>query len=370
MLNNKSTYSKSRVVTDDIDRLISTSSELFKTFTNQNIFITGGTGFFGTWLLHVLLAAEDNFDLGLNITVLSRDPEAFLSKHPYFINKKSLCFVQGDVRNFEFPAIKVDSIIHAATEASASLNADDPGLMLETIIAGTKRTLDFAVQVGAKKVLVTSSGGVYSRQPTAMTHIPEDFLEAPDPLNTKSAYGEGKRVSELLSAIYQQKYGLEVKIARCFGFIGPYFPLDTHYAIGNFIRDVLEGRDINIAGDGAAHRSFMYTADLVEWLLTILQQGECCCPYHVGSNHSVSIAELAEIIVSVAKEMKQEFPRLSPKNVRIAKIAKPGVLVERYVPQTTLGAALGLSCRYSLREGIRRAFLWNLEKYDSTYNSK
>lgn len=361
MIKLKPIYAKSNIVSEDIESLIRSAPELLSSFANQKIFVTGGTGFFGTWLLHVLLAAEDTFDLGLKIHVLSRDPKAFLAKNTDFINRSALHFIQGDVRNFEFPDIKIDSIIHAATEASASLNADDPGLMLDTIIAGTQRTLDFAIHVGAKKMLVTSSGGVYNRAPTTMTHIPEDFLEAPDPLNTKSAYGEGKRVSELMSAIYHRKYGLEVKVARCFGFVGPYFPLNTHYAIGNFIRDVLDGREIFIAGDGAAHRSFMYTSDLVEWLLTILQKGECCRPYHVGSDCSVSIAELADIIVSVGREMEQEFPGISPKKIRIAKMAEPGQLVERYVPQTTLGARLGLNCRYSLREGIKRTFLWNLE---------
>lgn len=122
---------------------------------------------------------------------------------------------------------------------------------------------------------------------------------------------------------------------------------------------------IYIAGDGKVHRSFMYTADLVEWLLTILQQGESCCPYHVGSDSSISIAELAETVVSVAREIKPGFPCLSPKGIVIAKVAESGDVVERYVPQTALGTRLGLSCRYSLREGIKRTILWNLEKESS-----
>ena len=351
----------SKIVAEDVERILLQAEELLRSFRNSKLFITGGTGFFGTWFLHTLLAAEDKFELGLELYILSRDPDSFLKKHPYFQNRKRLHFVKGDVRTFEFPDVQVDSVIHAATEASASLNAEDPGLMLETIISGTKRTLDFAVHSKARKILVTSSGGVYSRKPTAMAHIPEDFLEAPDPLNTRSAYGEGKRVSELLASIYQLKHGIEVKIARCFGFIGPYFPLDTHYAIGNFIRDALEGRDISIAGDGTAHRSFMYTADLVEWLLTILQEGESCRPYHVGSDCSISIAKLAETVVSVASEMEQEFPQLSSKYIKIAKVAEPGQLVERYVPRTALSSDLGLSCRYGLREGIKRTILWYLE---------
>lgn len=152
----------SKIVAEDIERMLLQAEELLRSFEKNKIFITGGTGFFGTWLLHVLLAAEDKFELGLELYVFSRNPDSFLLKHPYFQNRKPLHFINGDVHTFEFPAVQVDSVIHAATEASASLNAEDPELMLETIIAGTKRTLDFAIHAKTKKFLVTSSGGVYS----------------------------------------------------------------------------------------------------------------------------------------------------------------------------------------------------------------
>ena len=230
------------------------------------------------------------------------------------------------MRAFDFPSDKFSHIIHAATEASATLNAQDPTLMFDTIVQGTRRTLDFAKQCGAKKFLLTSSGAVYGKQPPEISHIPEDYAGAPDPSNPSSAYGEGKRAAELLSALYSREYGFEAKIARCFAFVGPYLPLDQHFAIGNFIRDGLNGGPIQVKGDGTPFRSYLYAADLAIWLWTILIKGKSCRPYNVGSGECFTIAEIAH---QVAEAFSDEM-----KVVIEGKMSR-GTAVERYVPDTS-----------------------------------
>src|ERR687890_242531 len=130
--------------------------------------------------------------------------------------------------------------------------------MLDTITVGTRRILDFATQQPTDAFLFTSSGAVYGKQPANITHIGEKEIYSLDINNPNSAYAEGKRLAELYCSIYHSHYNLPVKIARCFAFVGPYLPLDKHFAIGNFISNALKKENIIIKGDGSPFRSYLY----------------------------------------------------------------------------------------------------------------
>jgi dTDP-glucose 4,6-dehydratase len=259
-------------------------------------------------------------------------------------------FIQGDVRSFVFPPGRFASIIHAATEASAKLNHDTPEEMLDAIIAGTRRVLDFAEQAGGKKLLLTSSGAVYGQQPADISHVAEDYLGAPDPLLPGSAYGVGKRVSEHMCAVHARQHGYEVKIARCFAFVGPHLPLDAHFAIGNFIRDALAGRPIHIAGNGTPLRSYLYASDLAVWLWTILFRAPSARAYNVGSADALSIAQLATTVATA----------LGGKSiVTVAQKPDPLRPLSRYVPAVSRAQTeLGLRSDVSLTDAIQRTAHW------------
>jgi dTDP-glucose 4,6-dehydratase len=162
-----------------------------------------------------------------------------------------------------------------------------------------------------------------------MTHVAEEYAGAPDVSTPRSAYGEGKRLSELLCAIHGPRHGIETKIARCFAFVGPYLPLDAHFAIGNFIRDALSGGPIRVNGDGTPFRSYLYAADLAAWLWTILFRGAANRPYNVGSNQAFTIAETA---AAVARALGENIL------VTIAQKPMPGQPAKRYVPDISRAA--------------------------------
>ena len=252
--------------TQDLNHVLEKTEHLWGALRGRRVFITGGTGFFGCWLLESFLAANRAFDLQAGAVVLTRSAARFLARRPHLAQQAGLEFVIGDVRDFQFPKGGFAFVIHAATE---TVSNDALGIF-STIVDGTRHCLDFAGATGAAKFLLTSSGAVYGRQPSGMSHIPEDYSGAPAPLHPGSAYGEGKRAAETLCAIYGERRRLECKIARCFAFVGAHLPLDAHFAIGNFIRDAMAGGPIMVHGDGAPMRSYLYAADLAVWLWTIL----------------------------------------------------------------------------------------------------
>jgi nucleoside-diphosphate-sugar epimerase len=309
----------------ELDQLLLHTGDLWAEVRNQRIFITGGTGFFGCWLLESFAWANDNLGLNSSALVLTRNYDAFQKKAPHLATHPSIQFHIGDVRNFDFPEGEFSHIIHAAASASTTLNNEDPLHRFDTIVEGTRHTLDFAVQCHAKKFLLTSSGAVYGRQPADMPHVSEDYCDAPDPIDPNSAYGNGKKAAELLCTIYSDKYGIETKIARCFTFVGPYLPLDIHYAVGNFIRDGSNGGPIVVKGDGTSYRSYLYAADLAIWLWTILMKGKSLRPYNVGSEDAITITQLANIVANCFQKHIE---------VKIAKSPDPNKPLERYVPST------------------------------------
>jgi nucleoside-diphosphate-sugar epimerase len=339
------------ILKDDLDYILHQTGDIWKELRGQKVFITGGTGFFGCWLLESFCWANRVYNLNAEAWVLTRNPEAFQKRCPHLANDESITLYKGDVVDFEFPQGVFSFIVHAATEASATLNENYPLKMFDTIVQGTRRTLDFAIQAKTKKFLLTSSGTVYGKQPSEMEHIPEDYMGAPDTMNPHWAYGEGKRCAELLCSTYSKFYNVETKIARCFAFVGPYLPLNAHFAIGNFIRDGLNGNSINVNGDGTPYRSYLYASDLTVWLWTILFKGKNCRPYNVGSDQAISIKDLAEKISLILN---------NDKNVSISKEVVDTTIVERYVPLVEcIKKDLNMAPGVSLNEAITKTASWN-----------
>lgn len=338
---------RQNVLADDLDHILTHTGGLWEELRGKRLFITGGTGFFGSWLLESLAWANDNLDLNASALVLTRNYDAFRKNAPHLAANPAIRFHAGNVRDFAFPEGEFSHVIHAAaTSAVATFNNEDPLVKFDTVVEGTRRTLDFAVQCNARKFLLTSSGAVYGTQPPGMTHVDEDYRGAPDPCDANSAWGEGKRAAEFLCAYYAGKNGIETKIARCFSFVGPYLQLDIHYAIGNFIRDAMNGGPIKVNGDGMPYRSYLYAADLVIWLWTILFKGESSCVYNVGSEEDITIAELADTVAHCFQKTVE---------VRIAKPPVPDRPPDRYVPSTKRAQInLGLSQKVNLREAIER----------------
>jgi dTDP-glucose 4,6-dehydratase len=313
--------------------------------SNSHIFLTGGTGFFGKALLRHWANLDQKAEEVPRVTLLSRDPNRFATEYPEFVAFEWLHLVQGDVCNPDsLPRHEVFThVLHAATDST-----NGPRLLplqrFDQIVTGTRNVLDLAVMTGASRFLLTSSGGVYGAQPTDIEKISEDYQGAPDPMNPNNAYSMAKRCAEHLCVLYQDQYGLDTVIARCFAFVGQDLPLNVHFAIGNFIRDALTCREIMVKGDGSPTRSFMDQRDLARWLFIMLLKGKPGNAYNVGSDFAINITDLAcKVRDLIAPE----------KSIYVSGISAQNNFRDRYIPSIAKARKeLDLQLTYTLDESI------------------
>ena len=176
----------------------------------SRVFITGGTGFVGSWLLEYLYRKDRSSSLGLQVKLLSRDPERFLAVNPHYAAWPALELVQGDVRALDQLSLSADWIIHGATPASRALSDAQPLEMIDVIVAGTRAVLDLAHRCRARKLLFLSSGLAYGTQPPELDAIREDQMGHLDALDPRAAYGNAKHFAEHLCLQHGRAHGFQV----------------------------------------------------------------------------------------------------------------------------------------------------------------
>jgi nucleoside-diphosphate-sugar epimerase len=282
----------------DLDAIVDRAGRVLHELSERRILITGVSGFFGKWLLASLLYANRALGLHLRVTGVARGATRLLSAYPGLTAETCLTLTDADVTTWTGPSSPVDDVFHLATPASAALNRDQPQEMLRIISSGTSNVLERSRASGARRILLASSGAVYGKLAAGSPPVAESYRGAPDPMDVGTSYHQGKRLAEHLGALAARDGSVEVKVARCFAFAGPHLPLTAHFAFGNFLRDATQHGHIRVNGDGTAVRSYLYVADLMVWLLTILVRGEPSRPYNVGAEFAVSIEQLAARIAA------------------------------------------------------------------------
>lgn len=294
---------------------------------DKKLFITGGTGFFGRWMLNLIQVLNEQ-GYQIEATLLSRNPDAFLDKNPHW-RTDWLHWVKGDVINYEWPSGKFDLFIHGAADTTPE-GLLQPAVLYDGIVSGTKHVLAHAAAAKAKRVLFISSGAVYGEVAEGLLNIPEN-APIPAPTNLPSnSYGEGKRAAEIFATNFALNSPVDVIIARCFAFMGT--GIGQHLALNQFIRQAQQDKEIVIKGSGSSRRSFLHGRDLAVWLFKLLLSGKSREIYNVGSDKSYTIKELAELVRDkIAPDKKVVILGAGQKEVRM-----------NYVPSVEKARGLGL----------------------------
>ncbi len=332
----------------ELNQILSDSNRAFEQLRNQRIFLTGGTGFIGTWLIKSFLHANEALGLNAEILVLSRDPDSFFVKFPEFKNASKLKLIKGDLNQLPPVDGEIHHVIHAATNAGSLQSREDQSTFALNY-DGTKKLLDLCAKKKIKRYLLTSSGAVYGDQPSDLELISEDYPGAPNVLSEKATYGESKRVAEWLSAQAGREHSFGVSIARIFAVIGPYMPLNSSYAAGDFLGKAVRNEPIQIQGDGTPLRNFIYIGDLTTWLWNSLVFAADQNAYNFSGDETISIAGLAKLTQEVTRSKSEVEIKKAPTSAR----------PQRYLGSNQkIKSQLGMRTHWSLREAIKRSFEW------------
>lgn len=261
-----------------------------KKLQNKQILITGGSGFIGIWLTHLLLYLNDTQNFNIKLHLVARNISDEINQ--IITNRKDVTFIKSDVRNLhEFPK-DISYIIHAATSPDNRVYMSNPVESMDIIANGTKSVMENSLHLETlEKVINLSSGQIYG---TIDSHnIREGDFGKINSNSIAAIYPEAKRYAETLTNAYRSLHKLPTLQIRPFSFIGPFMDMNKPWAINNFIRDALKFKHIRILGNGKPIRSYMYPTDMAIWILNILVHGKVGSAYNVGSNVGVSLEEVA-----------------------------------------------------------------------------
>lgn len=313
-------------------RICDAAHEDLQQLRRARIFLTGCTGFLGKWIIESLLWADAHLHLDLRLFVLTRSARSTLASVPEWMHHAALELVEGDVLSWQpTSSLGITHIIHGANYTNSG--SQDWALRhMDTALLGLRRVLDIAAVETCRNVLLLSSGAVYRLHSgkeappyREQEKGPEDYLVEPN------VYAMCKYITEMYAAAFGREHGIRIPVARLFTFFGQHMPLHRRQAMSSFVLDAREGKDIVVAGDGKAVRSYMHASDMVVCCLAILLHGKHGTPYNVGSEQAVSIRELAEMVSSASGK------RLP---VRILGQVAAGNAPEEYVPDTSALRAL------------------------------
>ncbi|NBE82244.1 NAD-dependent epimerase/dehydratase family protein [Micromonospora rubida] len=266
----------------------------------HRVLVTGGAGFVPSHLVDSLVARGCTVVVLDNFVTGSKDNVAHLLEKPTFT------LVEADVSDGlpnHHPALaeRFDAILHMASPASPTDFATLPVEILRVGSVGTLHLLDRAVADGARFLMASTSEAYGDPKEHPQR---ETYWGNVNPIGVRSVYDEAKRFSEAATMAYHRYRGLDAAIVRIFNTYGPRMRPDDGRAIPTFISQALRGEPITVHGTGDQTRSICYVEDLVRGILLLLDSTETG-PVNCGTEHELTMRQLAELIVSLSGSASQ-----------------------------------------------------------------
>jgi len=310
----------------------------------RRVFITGCTGFLGSWLTAALL------ERGAAVTGLVRfhEPESQLVRTGLIgrIDQITGELLDYDLLKRTLVEKEIDTVFHLAGQTIVSVANREPVQTFETNIRGTWLLLEAVRQTPTVRgVVVASSEKAYGEQAT-LPYI-EEY-----PLQGRHPYEVSKSCADLIAQSFAHTFGLAIAVTRCSNLFGG-GDLSWNRLIPGTIQSVLSGEKPVIRSDGSFRRDYLYVADAVRGYLMLAEKltepgvrGE---PFNLGSGCAVSALEVVQTIVALSGN-----PNLEPVILNEVK----NEILDEFLSPEKARRAIGWRPQYTLAGGLKETMAW------------
>ncbi len=258
----------------------------------MRVFLTGATGYVGAALARQLAGR------GMEVSGLVRSPEKAKG-----LPHNRIRLVQGDV--LDIPSLeqgmtKCEAVFHLA--AQAGVWSKDPGAFDQVNVEGTRRVLETALKTGAKRVVITSTGGVMGPSPGKGIEVHETTNPMP---KLASAYEQSKAAAEKLAFSFIQK-GIDVVVVNPTRIYGP-GPLNESNSVTKLADQFRRGTWRIIPGNGESIGNYVYLDDVVQGHILALEKGVSGERYILGGEN-VSYNQLFNLLRELTGKRQALIP--------------------------------------------------------------
>ena len=311
-----------KIYQEDMNFIADFPSIDWEKLRNKSILVTGGTGLIGSTLINALLYANNKKALNIKVIALVRNPE---KAQAMFSNNQDLELVIGSVENLPELNMPIDYIVHGASPTASSFFIERPVETIKIAVSGTMNLLALALAKGVQSFVFLSSMEVYGA-PHTDAIILEKQGTTVDTMSVRSCYPEAKRLCESLCASYASEYQVPAMVIRLAQTFGPGVEKDDNRVFAEFARCAANKQNIVLQTAGTSKRCYLYTADAVTAILTVLLSGKASEAYNIANRETYcSIFEMAQLVAE----------KLTGNEISVI-VSKDGKDVQKYSPTHNL----------------------------------
>ncbi|WP_347254300.1 NAD-dependent epimerase/dehydratase family protein [Leminorella grimontii] len=340
-----------RSIIDDDLKYVESAISSWGKLSGKRILITGANGFIPAYMVETIVYLNECLNLNAKVVALVRNKEKAFFRFSHLIDRAELEFVVQDVCDPIKLAEPVDFIIHAASQASPKYYGVDPIGTLTANTVGSYNILMFAEkQKELKSLLYFSSAEVYGDTTNNEEYIKEHDFGSLDCMTLRACYAESKRMGETMCNSWYHQKNIPTKIIRIFHTYGPGMDLDDGRVFADFVKNIVNGKDIEIKSDGKAIRSFCYLADTVVAAFKVLLDAPNGEVYNVGNEScQTDMNQLAHILSGIVN--KDNLRIIRNRNQENGYLTSK---VSRIVPNTEKLRLLGWTPQFNIENGFSR----------------